>query len=1060
MTEPDASLPPVVAIMVVHEMGDWLTESIRGLATQDYPSLQTLILVTGNEEDEGARQVLDIVATELPTAVVRFLGGNPGYGAACNSVLKLVQGDSGFFCFLHDDVALAPDAISRLVDELYRSNAGAVGPKLVYWDQPTMIQSVGMAVDRFGVALAIAEDGELDQEQHDAVQDVFALSGACVLVRADLFRTIGGFNPDLAVTGADVDLCWRIHATAGRVVIVPSAVGRHRENATRAMDDIVREESFLDGEIARVRTVASLTSIAQMPFTLMQLWLLTIVRLPILASTGRARQALVELRAMWALPFAVGDIRRRREALAEHRAVDGDEVRALQLAGSAYVTAFFRRRAQTAGLAQAQAAGTEREATPRSAYVLWSVLVGLFILGSRSMLTSGAVAVGQMAPITASTRELIASYASGWWGAGFGQVSALPTGIAVLAAGSLTTLGRVGLFHTLSIMVLPLAGWCGMWRFASVLGTRSSRIAAVACYAAVPLPYAAISSGRWGALLVYASLPWMVHLARMLVGHADLDDRRDTEPMVLVVATRWRKWFASLTLLTAVVFAFEPAIIVIVPIVAVVFAVVSAVQGIPLKWSVRWPFVLAGSTLAGITMNLPWAGTYVRSGWWEALTGAPVEGGRNIGLFGLVQFNIGSFTLSTVTLLLYVVVIGAIFLVRGVRTGWVMRGASLSVVGLGLAIVDDASLAPVHLPEPAILLVLVAFGMAVCAGAMGNALVVDLRRARFGWRQPLSGLVALAFMVGLAPMAVNSIDGRWNQPSLALPQLLTQLPDTQSGGEYRTLFIGDSRVLPAAPLNFGWGISYSIVNGSAPTLEELWETPPTRVRDNAVAAMYGIVRGKTSRAGRLLAPLSVRFIVVPIIDGGQSTRSHPIKAPAGLVDSLSRQLDLKRRYASPDLVIFENTAWIPVRSMLTSVGAESSKLAGASSMIASDISGATPLPSAPRPEASVSALVEPGTLHLSVPYTTKWKVRLDGREVAARPAFGLTDAFDLPTKGSMSLSFSTSGLQTVAVLLQFAIWCVVAFIALSRRRRRNTSTTAATLVDSGPVIVLPEGRSS
>jgi hypothetical protein len=382
------------------------------------------------------------------------------------------------------------------------------------------------------------------------------------------------------------------------------------------------------------------------------------------------------------------------------------------------------------------------------------------------------------------------------------------------------------------------------------------------------------------------------------------------------------------------------------------------------------------------------------------------------------------------------------------------------VVGLLLAILDDSALSPIHFPEPAILLVLVAFGMAVCAGAMGTALVVDLRRARFGWRQPLSGLVALAFVVGLAPMMINSIDGRWNQPSLALPQLLTQLPDTTSGGEYRTLFIGDPRVLPAAPLNFGWGISYSVVNGSAPTLEEMWETPPTRVRDNAVAAMYGIVRGQTSRAGRLLAPLSVRFIVVPIIDGGQSTRTNPIKAPNGLIDSLSRQLDLRRLYASPDLVIFENTSWVPIRSMLTAVGAESSKLAGASSMIASDISGATPLPPASRPEATVSAVVEAGTLHLSIPYTTKWKVELDGQQVVARPAFGLTDAFDLPAKGQVSLSFATSGLQTMAVLLQFMIWCVVAFVALSRRRRRVASRTSATMVDEGPVIVLVEGEPS
>jgi hypothetical protein len=224
--------------------------------------------------------------------------------------------------------------------------------------------------------------------------------------------------------------------------------------------------------------------------------------------------------------------------------------------------------------------------------------------------------------------------------------------------------------------------------------------------------------------------------------------------------------------------------------------------------------------------------------------------------------------------------------------------------------------------------------------------------------------------------------------------------------------------------------------------------------------MYGIVRGQTSRAGRLLAPLSVRFIVVPIIDGGQSTRANPIKAPNGLIDSLSRQLDLRRLYASPDLVIFENTSWVPIRSMLTAVGAESSKLAGASSMIASDISGATPLPPASRPEATVSAVVEAGTLHLSIPYTTKWKVELDGQQVVARPAFGLTDAFDLPAKGQVSLSFATSGLQTMAVLLQFMIWCVVAFVALSRRRRRVALRTSATMVDEGPVIVLVEGEPS
>ena len=62
---------------------------------------------------------------------MRELGDNPGFGTAANEVLRLVEGDNGFFCICHDDVALEPDAIRALVEELYRSNAGIVGPKLV-----------------------------------------------------------------------------------------------------------------------------------------------------------------------------------------------------------------------------------------------------------------------------------------------------------------------------------------------------------------------------------------------------------------------------------------------------------------------------------------------------------------------------------------------------------------------------------------------------------------------------------------------------------------------------------------------------------------------------------------------------------------------------------------------------------------------------------------------------------------------------------------------------------------------------------------------------------------
>lgn len=1051
------SLPPVVAVMVIHEMGEWLPETLQALASQDYGSLQHLILVTGSADDPRQQPILDLVATEIPSAVVRFLGGNPGYAAACNSVLDLVQGESGFFCFLHDDVSLAPDAVSRLLEELLRSNAGVVGPKFVHWEDSRMIQSVGIAVDRFGVEMPYADDGEIDQEQHDAVQDVFVVSSATMLVRADLFRTVGGFQPDVASAGIDLDFCWRCHTTGARVVVVPAAVVRHRESMNTVTDEEVLRDLARDAEKTRVSTVASLTSLAMLPVVLFQMIFFTLGRVLMLLVSGKVTPALAELTGLLSLPFALGDVRNRRDAVAQYRVVGGSEIRALQIRGSAYVASYLRRRARRAGLEQADSSVSGREPAPRTAYVMWSVLVGFLLIGSRALLNSGVVAVGQMAPIAASGRDLVASYASGWWGVGFGQVSSLPTGTVLAAVGSIATFGNIGLLHTLAVVLLPLIGWLGMWRFASVMGTRGARVSATVAYAAVPLPYASIAAGRWGALFVYAMLPWMIHLSRMLVGHADITDARSHEAMVSVSSALWRRWFASLTLLIAITFAFEPGIIVVLPMVAVVMAATCLAQGVHVKWASRWVVIVGSAVVAGLLLNLPWTVTYVRSGWWEALTGAPVENGRQIGLLNLMHFNIGEFGLGSISLLLYAAVVGAVLLVHGPRAVWALRGASLVVVGILIAVLDDAALTPAHLPEPAVMFVAVAFGIAVSASTMGASLVLDLGRGRFSWRQPLGALVAVAFMVGTFPVAINTVNGRWNQPSLALPQLLAQLPDAVNEGGYRTMFIGDARVVPGAAINLGWGVSYSIVNGPTPTMSDQWETPPTRARDTAVAALYGIVRGQTARAGRLLAPLSVRFIVVPVIDGGQSTRDNPIAAPRGLVDALSRQLDLRRRYASPDLVIYENAAWVPVRSVLTPIGAENSKLAGARSMIARGIGGATPLPVPDRPESSMRAQVDgPATVHLAVPFTSAWKLTLNGQSIPVRPAFGITNAYDISESGNVEISFQSSNAHTATVLLQFVAWCLVLFVALSRRRRHTPRASVAVSAPDGPVIVMSE----
>ena len=334
--ETDAPLAPrVVAVVVVHDPGGWFEETLDSLADQDYPNLSTLFLLAGGDVTALDAQI----TARLPDAFVRDLGANPGFGAAANEVLRLVEGDGGFFCFCHDDVALEPDVIRLLVEELYRSNAGFVGPKLVSWDDPGVLQHVGLGLDRFGEVDPITEPGEYDQEQHDAVRDVFVLPSACLLARADLFRTLGGFDPAMTFHGDDVDLCWRAHLSGARVVVAPQARARHRQEL-----DVRRPDLHHDLLRARhrMRSVATLTGGARLPVRSLELALLTVVELVVGLFTGRFGEAWASLRGFVGLAPRTPALLARRGTVSKLRQVDDAEVVSLQTRGSARLTAYRR----------------------------------------------------------------------------------------------------------------------------------------------------------------------------------------------------------------------------------------------------------------------------------------------------------------------------------------------------------------------------------------------------------------------------------------------------------------------------------------------------------------------------------------------------------------------------------------------------------------------------------------------------------------------------------------------------------------------------------------------
>ena len=175
-----------MAVVVACGAGAWFDDTLKSLARQDYPRFSVLVVDVGEDQGLSAR-----VASVLPDAQVARLPAGTGFPQAANQGVAMVEGVAHIL-LCHDDVMLAPDAVRLLLRRRTGATPGSPAPS-TSMAPPDRLLSVGMGVDRLGVAYPLVEPGELDQGQHDAVREVFVAPSGAVLVRTDLWRALGGF---------------------------------------------------------------------------------------------------------------------------------------------------------------------------------------------------------------------------------------------------------------------------------------------------------------------------------------------------------------------------------------------------------------------------------------------------------------------------------------------------------------------------------------------------------------------------------------------------------------------------------------------------------------------------------------------------------------------------------------------------------------------------------------------------------------------------------------------------------------------------------------------------
>ncbi len=241
---------PLVSVVIpTRDRADLLAVALDGLFHRtDYPNID--VVVVDNDSREEATRALFARWADEPRLRVLPVPGPFNFSDLSNRGAAAARG--GVLLFLNNDIEmLEPGWLTELVSIACESDIGAVGAKLLYPDGT--LQHGGIVLGVGGIAghshLGIAGDAPGYFARMQLTQEVSAVTGACLAIRAEVFAQVGGFDAEaLAVAFNDVDLCLRLRRAGYRNVWTPYARLIHHESKSRGPEDTPEKRARFEAE--------------------------------------------------------------------------------------------------------------------------------------------------------------------------------------------------------------------------------------------------------------------------------------------------------------------------------------------------------------------------------------------------------------------------------------------------------------------------------------------------------------------------------------------------------------------------------------------------------------------------------------------------------------------------------------------------------------------------------------------------------------------------------------------------------------------------------------------
>lgn len=213
-------------VTVTYNSADVLPEFLRCMLAQTHDDFLLFVVDNASTDD-----TLAIVGT-LDDPRVRLIANADNRGVAAGNnqgIAAALEAGCSSVLLLNNDTSFPPDLLASLDQALHRYGVEMVCPKIVYFDEPKRIWAAGGGFQPWlGYTNVHFGEGKPDHGQYDHPRRVTYSPTCCVLIRDQVFRTVGLMDERYFVYSDDTDFMFRAMRAGIAMQYIPTPTLLHK----------------------------------------------------------------------------------------------------------------------------------------------------------------------------------------------------------------------------------------------------------------------------------------------------------------------------------------------------------------------------------------------------------------------------------------------------------------------------------------------------------------------------------------------------------------------------------------------------------------------------------------------------------------------------------------------------------------------------------------------------------------------------------------------------------------------------------------------------------------